>query len=156
MALVVSLAVSLGFPYTAECLCRSTDPLTRIYLSAQEENQMKRCVHATVITPNAPIVSLRLEINLDMALRLELVGAFVQGLASTTATQPTGPTGASPRLRKRSEAMSDAKARAAARREAILAKKSDRLAKFKTTAKEEGAGPSDSATDGKEYPNLYS
>ncbi len=52
--------------------------------------------------------------------------------------------------------MSDAKARAAARREAILAKKSDRLAKFKTPAKEEGAGPSNSATDGKGYSNLYS
>lgn len=52
--------------------------------------------------------------------------------------------------------MSDAKARAAARREAILAKKSDRLAKFKTTAKEEGAGASDSATDGTQYPDLCS
>ena len=33
-----------------------------------------------VITPNAPIVSPRLENNLDMALRLELVGAFVQAV----------------------------------------------------------------------------
>jgi hypothetical protein len=50
--------------------------------------------------------------------------------------------------------MSDAKARAAARREAILAKKSDRLAKFKTAAKEDGAGASDFTTDGKQCPNL--
>ena len=57
-------------------------------------------------------------------------------------------------MRKQTKVMSDAKARAAARREAILAKKSDRLAKFKTTAKEEGAGASDSATDGKQYPNV--
>ncbi len=49
-------------------------------ISAQEENQMKRCVQATVITPKAPIVTLRLEYNLDMALRLELVGAFVQAV----------------------------------------------------------------------------
>ena len=52
--------------------------------------------------------------------------------------------------------MSDAKARAAARREAILAKKSDRLAKFKTTAKDEGAEAPDFATDGKQRPDLYS
>jgi hypothetical protein len=56
-------------------------------------------------------------------------------------------------LRKQIEAMSDAKARAAARREAILAKKSDRLAKFKAAAKEEGVGASDSAIDGRQYPN---
>lgn len=32
---------------------------------------MERCVQATVITLNAPIVSVRLENNFDMALRAE-------------------------------------------------------------------------------------
>ena len=90
--MVLLLVVSLVYPYTAECLCRWTDPLTNEDISAEEENEMKRCgVQAMVITPNAPIVSLRPENNLDMALRSSRVGWRVcpSCLASTTHCHPT-------------------------------------------------------------------
>ena len=50
---------------------------------------MKRCVQAMVITPNAPIATLRLENILDMAF-VSRVGWRVcpSCLASTTVTQP--------------------------------------------------------------------
>lgn len=73
--------------------CRMSPPIDKPTeeedTSTNQENKPKRCVQATVITPNAPIVSVRLENNLDMALRVESVVVFVQALslASTTATQ---------------------------------------------------------------------